>query len=146
MSPRNVLRIISSQAAIYLVRSRDHAWTSRPSTWLLAATHRQLAIALTLALTGSLMSPLPPLVAAIAIAMLSATALLADYIKIPTFKALARIGSGAKIHHTHRCGSPNTGWSEPAQATARFPFSPRIPSGPPTIATSTVAAVDFTNR
>ncbi|ORV80872.1 plasma-membrane proton-efflux P-type ATPase [Mycobacterium interjectum] len=80
--------IASSQATIYLVRTREHAWTSRPSTWLLAATGANLAVALVLALTGTLMSPLPRVVAAIAIGALCVAALLADYLKTPTFKAL----------------------------------------------------------
>ena len=80
--------IASSQAAIYLVRTREHAWASRPSSWLLGATAGNLAVALTLALTGTLMSPLSPIVATILIATLTAAALAADYLKIPTFKAL----------------------------------------------------------
>ena len=80
--------IASSQATIYLVRTREHAWNTRPSTWLLATTTANLALALTLALTGTLMSPLSPAVAAIVIATLTAAALLADYLKIPTFKTL----------------------------------------------------------
>jgi H+-transporting ATPase len=80
--------IASSQATIYLVRTREHAWTSRPSAWLLAATTTNLAVAATLALTGTLMSPLSPVVAAIVIGTLCAAALLADYLKIPTFKVL----------------------------------------------------------
>jgi H+-transporting ATPase len=80
--------IASSQATIYLVRTREHAWTSRPGSWLLAATAGNLAVACTLGLTGTLMSPLSPIVAAIAIATLTTAALAADYLKIPTFKAL----------------------------------------------------------
>jgi len=80
--------IASSQAAIYLVRTREHAWASRPSSWLLGATAGNLAVALTLALTGTLMSPLSPIVATILIATLTTVALAADYLKIPTFKAL----------------------------------------------------------
>ncbi|MHA7650815.1 plasma-membrane proton-efflux P-type ATPase [Mycobacterium sp. ML4] len=80
--------IASNQATIYLVRTREHAWTSRPSNWLLAATAANVVVALALVLTGTLMSPLPAVVAAIMIATLSAAALVADYVKIPTFKAL----------------------------------------------------------
>lgn len=83
-----VTLIASSQFTIYVVRTREHAWTSRPSNWLLGATVANLAAALTLALTGTLMAPLAPVVAAIAIATLTAAALLADYLKIPVFKAL----------------------------------------------------------
>lgn len=83
-----VTLIASSQATIYVVRTREHAWTSRPSSWLLGATAANLAAALTLAVSGTLMAALAPVVAAIAIAALTAAALLADYLKIPVFKAL----------------------------------------------------------
>ena len=80
--------ITSSQATIYLVRTRKHAWASRPSRWLLGATVSNLAIALTLALTGTLMAVLPPATAAIVLGTLCLAALFTDYLKIPTFKAL----------------------------------------------------------
>lgn len=80
--------IASSQATIYVVRTREHAWTSRPSSPLVVATVANLAVAFALTLTGTFMSPLAPVVAAIVIAMLTAATLLADYLKIPTFKAL----------------------------------------------------------
>lgn len=81
--------LASSQATIYLVRTRDHAWTSRPSTPLMAATAANLAVALTLALTGVLMAPLPATVAVLVFGVLLAGGLIADVIKIPVFKALA---------------------------------------------------------
>ncbi len=80
--------IISSQATIYLARTRGHAWSSRPSRWLLAATAANFAAALTLALTGTLMAPLLPVLAAIAAAAIGLAALLADYLKVPIFDAL----------------------------------------------------------
>lgn len=80
--------IASSQATIYVVRTREHAWTSRPSSPLVVATVANLAVAFALTLTGTFMSPLAPVVAAIVIATLTAATLLADYLKIPTFKAL----------------------------------------------------------
>ncbi len=79
---------ISSQATIYLARTRGHAWSSRPSRWLLAATAANFAAALTLALTGTLMAPLLPVLAAIAAAAIGLAALLADYLKVPIFDAL----------------------------------------------------------
>ncbi|KDE97102.1 hypothetical protein Y900_027835 [Mycolicibacterium aromaticivorans JS19b1 = JCM 16368] len=81
--------LASSQVTIYLVRTRDHAWTSRPSTPLIAATAANLAIALTLALTGTFMAPLPGTVALLVLGALLVSALIADLIKIPVFKALA---------------------------------------------------------
>jgi len=46
------------------------------------------------------MSPLPPAIAAIVIATLAAAALLADYLKIPTFKTLG-------LHRLWRQPSPH---------------------------------------
>jgi H+-transporting ATPase len=80
--------IASSQATIYLVRTREHAWSTRPSTWLLAATTTNLALALAMALTGTLMSPLSPAVVGIVVATLAVATLLADCLKIPAFKML----------------------------------------------------------
>ena len=71
-----------------IVCTREHAWTSRPSRWLMGATTANFAVALTLTLTGTLMSPLPGVVAAIVTGTLCVAALIADYLKIPTFKAL----------------------------------------------------------
>jgi hypothetical protein len=48
------LTLLASQVTIYIVRTRDHAWTSRPSTPLITATAANIAVALTLALTGTL--------------------------------------------------------------------------------------------
>ena len=81
--------LASSQATIYLVRTREHAWTSRPSTPLIAATAANLAVALTLALTGTLMAPMPWAVALLVLGTLLSGALTADLIKIPVFKTLA---------------------------------------------------------
>ncbi|MGO8966877.1 HAD-IC family P-type ATPase [Mycobacterium sp.] len=81
--------LASSQATIYLVRTREHAWTSRPSTPLIAATAANLAVAVTLALTGTLMAPIPWAVALLVLGTLLAGALTADVIKIPVFKTLA---------------------------------------------------------
>lgn len=91
--------LASSQATIYLVRTRDHAWTSRPSTWILAATTGNLAVALTLALTGTLMAPLPAGVALIVLGAVLAGSVVADMVKIPAFKALA-------LHRLWRSPSP----------------------------------------
>jgi H+-transporting ATPase len=81
--------LASSQATIYLVRTRNHAWISRPSTPLIAATVANLTVALTFALTGTLMAPIPWPVALLVLGTLAAGALTADLIKIPVFKALA---------------------------------------------------------
>lgn len=84
--------IASSQATIYLVRTRDHVWSSRPSTWLLAASALDIGAAVILGITGTLMAPLSPLVAVAILAGLGITMVVCDFIKVPAFKSLALHG------------------------------------------------------
>jgi len=79
--------VVSSQATIYLVRTPAHAWTSRPGRWLITATAADIAAAPTLALTGTLMPPLPVTVAALVLTAVAAAAFAADLGKVPAFKA-----------------------------------------------------------
>ncbi len=55
---------------------------------MIMATAANLAIALTLALTGTLMAPIPADVALLVLVALLAGALSSDLIKIPVFKTL----------------------------------------------------------
>ncbi|MFF9481857.1 HAD-IC family P-type ATPase [Streptomyces sp. NPDC014733] len=80
--------VVSSQAGLLLVRSRRHAWTSRPGRWVLAASAGDIAAALVLALTGTLMAPLPAASAVLALTVVAAGALVADLVKVPAFTAL----------------------------------------------------------
>ncbi|AFM16447.1 plasma-membrane proton-efflux P-type ATPase [Mycolicibacterium chubuense NBB4] len=80
--------IVSSQATIYLVRSRKRVWASRPATVLVTATLMNFVAALALALTGTLMSALSVTVTAVAVVTVAAAALIADTVKVPTFTML----------------------------------------------------------
>jgi H+-transporting ATPase len=81
--------ITSSQAALYLVRTRRPAWASRPGTWVIAGSLTDLAAAAALVLSGALMpAPLSPAVAAAVIGAVVAGVLLIDLIKVPVFGAL----------------------------------------------------------
>ncbi len=80
--------VVSSQAGIYLVRARRHVWTSRPGPCLIAASTGGIAAALTLALIGILMSPIPVSAAALVLTTIIAAALAADLAKVPAFTAL----------------------------------------------------------
>ncbi|MDJ0459673.1 HAD-IC family P-type ATPase [Arthrobacter sp. NQ7] len=65
--------VFSSQVTIYIVRTGARAWTDPPSKWLLAATAHAVLAAAGLALTGTLMHPVPPpVVAGVAATILGA--------------------------------------------------------------------------
>ncbi len=80
--------VASSQAIIYLVRTRGHAWSSRPGRVLVTASVIDVAAALILTLTGTLMPPLPAAASALVLAAVIVGALIADLGKVPAFKAL----------------------------------------------------------
>jgi H+-transporting ATPase len=52
--------VLGGQANVYLVRERRRLWRSRPSLWMLGATTADLVLVAALAITGSLMAPVPP--------------------------------------------------------------------------------------
>jgi len=51
--------IVGSQGLIYVVRERRHLWSSMPSKWVFASSAADVGIVATLALSGTLMAPLP---------------------------------------------------------------------------------------
>ncbi len=80
--------VVSSQAGIYVVRTRDHAWTERPSGTMLLASAGTVAAAVALVLSGTLMASLPVTVVAAAAATVLVGAAVADVVKVATFRAL----------------------------------------------------------
>jgi H+-transporting ATPase len=54
-----VIIIFGSQTLMYVVRERHHLWSSKPSNWILLSSTIDAAIASALALSGTLMAPLP---------------------------------------------------------------------------------------
>jgi H+-transporting ATPase len=54
-----VTLVFGNQAVLFVVRERHHMWSSKPGTWVLAASAADIAIVLVLALSGILMEPLP---------------------------------------------------------------------------------------
>ena len=81
-----VTLVFASQATIYVVRDRRHMWHSRPGGWLLLSSLLDLGIAATLAITGTLMEPLPALtVAGVLIGTMTFSVLL-DAVKHVAFK------------------------------------------------------------
>ncbi|WBL37259.1 plasma-membrane proton-efflux P-type ATPase [Tepidiforma flava] len=80
--------VLSSQATIYLVRERRHAWASRPGRWLVTASAADIAAVLALVGGGLLITrvPLPVIAAAAGVTLLGALA--ADFVKVAAFRAL----------------------------------------------------------
>ena len=56
--------VFIGQATVYVVRERRHMWHSRPGGWLVLSTMLDLAIAVYLAITGTLLAPLSALTVA----------------------------------------------------------------------------------
>jgi len=50
--------VFGNQAVLYVVRDRNHLWSSKPSVWVLAASVADIAIVSALGLSGILMEPL----------------------------------------------------------------------------------------
>jgi H+-transporting ATPase len=85
-----VTLVFGSQGLMYVVRERRRLWSSGPSMWVLASSAADIGIAAALALSGTLMAPLPlRVVLAIFVAAAAFTVVL-DQIKRPV-TALLRI-------------------------------------------------------
>ena len=81
-----VALVFGSQATIYAIRERRHLWGSRPSLWLAVSSVADILIASVLAIGGIAMTPLPALVVAGTLAAAAVFAVIADMVKIPTFR------------------------------------------------------------
>ena len=78
-----VTLVFGNQAVLYVLRERRHLWSSKPSNWVLASSAADIAIVSALALSGTLMEPLPwQLLAAVLVAAIG-FALILDQIKLP---------------------------------------------------------------
>jgi H+-transporting ATPase len=83
-----VTLIFSGQATLYVVRERRRLWSSRPSTWLMAASALDLLIISTLATRGVLMTRLPIVVVASTLAATAVFGFILDLIKVPVFRRM----------------------------------------------------------
>jgi H+-transporting ATPase len=82
-----VTLVFGNQAVLYVLRERRRMWASRPSNWILASSVIDIAIVLALALSGTLMQPLPArVIAAIFVAAIG-FAFILDRIKLPVTAA-----------------------------------------------------------
>ena len=76
-----VTLLFGSQGLIYVLRDRRHIWSSTPSKWIFASSAVDISIVAVLALSGTLMEPLPwRLLVAISLATAAFTLIL-DQIK-----------------------------------------------------------------
>ena len=85
-----VTLVFGNQTVLYVLRERRHIWSSKPSNWVLAASAVGLTIVAALALSGTLMEPLPWGVLATILVAATGFALILDQIKRPVmalFKA-----------------------------------------------------------
>lgn len=84
-----LILVVSSQASIYLVRTPNHLWTSKPGSWLMVTSAADSAIATSLGVGGILMTAVSPGVAGAVIAAILTGTVLTDLIKVPIFRVLA---------------------------------------------------------
>jgi H+-transporting ATPase len=80
--------VFASQATVYVVRDRRHLWHSRPGEWLVLSSVLDIGIASFLAITGTLMTPLPASTVAAVLAGAIGFSLALDAVKHATFKRL----------------------------------------------------------
>jgi H+-transporting ATPase len=74
--------VFGAQALLYVLRERGRLWSSRPGPWVLASSAADIAIVSVLALSGTLMEPLPWGVLATLLAAAAAFALVLDQVKL----------------------------------------------------------------
>jgi H+-transporting ATPase len=82
-----VTLVYGAQALLFVLRERARFWSSRPGRWVLASSSADVAIVSMLALSGTLMAPLPWHVLAALLAAVIAFALLLDQLKIAVLRA-----------------------------------------------------------
>jgi len=80
--------VFGSQATIYAIRQRRHLWGSRPSLWLAVSSATDILIASIMSIGGIAMAPLPAWIVACTLTAAAAFAVVADLVKVPTFRSL----------------------------------------------------------
>ena len=83
-----VALVFGSQATIYAIRERQHMWGSRPSFWVAVSSVIDILIALTLAVGGIAMTPLPVSVVASTLAAALVFTLVLNMVKVSLFVRL----------------------------------------------------------
>ena len=77
-----VTLVFGAQGLLYVVRERHQMWSSKPSKWVVAASAADIAIVSVLALSGTLMEPLPWRILATVFVAAAGFALILDQIKL----------------------------------------------------------------
>jgi H+-transporting ATPase len=83
-----IVIVFGNQATTYTNRGRPRLWSSRPSTWLVASSLGDIAIASTLAVGGIAMTPLPTLLVGGTLVAAAVFAFALDFLKAPVFVRL----------------------------------------------------------
>ena len=78
-----VTLVFGAQAVLYVVRERQHIWSSRPNKWILVASIVDIGIVTILSLTGTLMDPLSWQILSVLFLSSIGFAFVLDQIKIP---------------------------------------------------------------
>jgi H+-transporting ATPase len=78
-----VTLVFGNQALLYAVRDRHRLWSSKPSGWVLASSAADIGIGSTLAVSGTLMRPLPAQVLLAVLVAAAGFALVLDQLKRP---------------------------------------------------------------
>jgi H+-transporting ATPase len=86
-----VILVFGAQGLLYVVRERRRMWSSKPSVWVVAASAADVAIVSTLAISGTLMAPLPWRVLAGVLVATAGFALILDQVKLPV-RSVLRLG------------------------------------------------------
>ena len=90
-----VTLVFGNQALLYVLRERRHMWSSRPSSWILAASAIDIALVAALALSGSLMEALPLPILTGVFAAAGGFALILDQIKLRVVSVFRIVRAGA---------------------------------------------------
>jgi H+-transporting ATPase len=78
-----VTLIFGSQGLLYVLRERHRIWSSRPSNWVVASSTADICIVTALAVSGTLMAPLPWRLVLTVFVAAAAFTLILDQIKRP---------------------------------------------------------------
>jgi H+-transporting ATPase len=77
--------VLGNQATVYVLRERRRIWSSKPGTWVLVSSVTAVAVVSGLALSGTLMAPLPWSLTLGILSVAAAFALILDQIKVAVF-------------------------------------------------------------
>jgi H+-transporting ATPase len=83
-----VTLVFGNQALLYVLREREHLWRSVPSGWVFASSAVDLTLVVALALSGTLMAPLPWRLVVAVLAAATGFAMILDQLKRPVLSVL----------------------------------------------------------